>query len=344
MSAEWDIFISFRNVPADVELADEVYESLRARGFSVFFSKYSVVGHGEAEFQRAISAGLESARILVLIGTDKANIESKWVLAEWSTFINEINSNRKPGGQLYLYTSKVAPGDLPIDLRRMQMFVAGAQGLSLLSDMVTNALAGGDTTVATSVRLTLPAETGTRVRRAESVELGPSLTNGRFALRLWCAVPDRRYDFEAAAFLLDAGHRVRDERDVAFFDQPGDAAGAVRYLGNDREGSWRSFHVDLNRLPQEVHRVAFVGFLYEPPSQLVHFGRTSGVVFQLQAGAESPANLCLASDQAQLPPATAIRVVDLHRDRRVSGKWHLLARLESITNGFAGVCELFDVP
>ncbi len=141
---KYDVFISFKNSgkdgkpTPDAAAARRVYEALKAEGIKVFFSEEELAKIGKGHFTSPIEAALESAQILVLVASCREHIDSSYVKAEWDTFLNEIRSSNKEG-DLFIYNcGSLRPSDLPLFLRRQQMFPS--DGLGKLVQFVRNAL------------------------------------------------------------------------------------------------------------------------------------------------------------------------------------------------------------
>ena len=140
----YDVFISFKNsgkdgsATPDAAAARKVYEALKRQGISTFFSEESLAEEGRGHFGRAIEKALESSRVLVLVASCRAHIESQWVEVEWDSFAQDILSGNKKG-ELFIYNcGALKPKDLPLFLRRQQMFPEA--GLDKLIQFVSNAI------------------------------------------------------------------------------------------------------------------------------------------------------------------------------------------------------------
>ena len=139
-----DVFISFKNsgkdgLPTpDAKHARAVYEALIALGLKVFFSEESLAQEGHGNFSRTIETALESARILILVASCREHIESPWVETEWGNFLERLRSGAKEGELFILSCGKLNPSDLPLFLRRQQMFPADS--LDKLVKFVTHAM------------------------------------------------------------------------------------------------------------------------------------------------------------------------------------------------------------
>ena len=113
------VFISFRS--RDETLAKGLQDHLAGNGIKSFLGAVSLPYIGESGYAKAIDKALESARWLVVMGTSPESFDSSWVGYEWRSFLNEIHSGRKAGGQLFTFVSGVMPDQLPFALRSQQM-------------------------------------------------------------------------------------------------------------------------------------------------------------------------------------------------------------------------------
>ena len=112
------IFLSAKS--EDNVIAGQVYSSLTEHGYPVFFSDQTLPRMGNSDYRREIDRALEQAKHLVLVTSRKEYVESKWVEAEWGSFINEKRSGRKDGNIIVLLGGSMQISDLPISLRSLE--------------------------------------------------------------------------------------------------------------------------------------------------------------------------------------------------------------------------------
>ncbi len=117
---EYDVFISCRS--KDYLLAEKLYSYLKDNGFYVFLSSKELRLLKDAEYLDAISEALGTTYHLIVLGSSKENIKSKWVKFEWSTFLNEKLSGRKFGQIITFLDGDLSVEDLPIQLRQYESF------------------------------------------------------------------------------------------------------------------------------------------------------------------------------------------------------------------------------
>lgn len=126
---KYTVFISFKNTDngeptKDAVIAQALYKKLTENNISVFFSNTTLLEKGSSQFKNAIEEALESAIILILVGSKTDYIMSKWVNYEWDTFHNEILSDAKPNGIIIPYLSEtIRHAEKPMSLRRLETFL-----------------------------------------------------------------------------------------------------------------------------------------------------------------------------------------------------------------------------
>jgi hypothetical protein len=141
---KYEVFISFKNsstdgtATKDLHQARRVYECLRSAGLRVFFSEESLAETGKGHFSKSIEAALDQARVLVLVASSREHIESRWVETEWDSFMNDIRSGNKMGELFIVNCGDLRSSDLPLFLRRQQMFQSNE--MDKLTKFVKNAL------------------------------------------------------------------------------------------------------------------------------------------------------------------------------------------------------------
>ncbi len=97
----YDVFISYKETDAngertpDSELAQRIYRELTREGYRVFFSRISLESHLGTEYEPYIFAALNSAKVMLVVGTDYENFDAVWVKNEWSRFLKLIAKGEK---------------------------------------------------------------------------------------------------------------------------------------------------------------------------------------------------------------------------------------------------------
>ena len=89
----YDIFICYKETAengdrtVDSVMAQDVYDALTDKGYRVFFSRISLEDKLGAEYEPYIFAALNSAKIMLVFGTDYEYFNAVWVKNEWSRFL-----------------------------------------------------------------------------------------------------------------------------------------------------------------------------------------------------------------------------------------------------------------
>jgi hypothetical protein len=141
-----DVFISCKNLDEhgartrDAEIAAEVYHFLKDKGLSVFLSYFTLEQLGTSDYTRAIDSALESAPVLLAIGTSADHLNANWVRYEWDSFSNAIRSGGKPNGRVFTYIEGMPIRALPWALRQTQTFVHSEASLQRLYNFINKAL------------------------------------------------------------------------------------------------------------------------------------------------------------------------------------------------------------
>lgn len=142
----YDVFLSFKNLcddgrpTKDSELAGSLYEYLSSRGLRVFYSNVSLERLGVSAYKKAIDDALDSAQILVAVGTSASNLDSQWVRYEWDSFFNDILSGAKPSGRVFAYLHDVEIRSLPRALRQCHAIYHSTGSVERLCNFILNGL------------------------------------------------------------------------------------------------------------------------------------------------------------------------------------------------------------
>ena len=97
----YDIFISYKETDGngdrtlDSVIAQDIYTELTEKGYRVFFSRISLEGKLGIEYEPYIFAALNSAKVMIVVGTDYESFDAVWVKNEWSRFLKLIASGQK---------------------------------------------------------------------------------------------------------------------------------------------------------------------------------------------------------------------------------------------------------
>ena len=120
----YDIFICYKETDEngqrtrDSALAQEVYYGLTENGYKVFFSRITLEDKLGQQYEPYIFAALNSARVMVVIGTKPEYFNAVWVKNEWSRYLRLMKNDRKR--LLIPCYRDMDPYDLPDELSNLQ--------------------------------------------------------------------------------------------------------------------------------------------------------------------------------------------------------------------------------
>lgn len=131
----FDVFICYKETDAngrrtpDSVLANDLYHQLTQEGFKVFFARITLEDKLGSAYEPYIFAALNSAKVMVVLGTRPAYFQAAWVKNEWSRYLALV---KESGGKKILIPAykDMDPYDLPEEFSHLQ-----AQDMSKLGFM-----------------------------------------------------------------------------------------------------------------------------------------------------------------------------------------------------------------
>lgn len=130
----FDVFICYKETGSDGRrtrdsvLATELYHQLTEEGFKVFFSRITLEDKLGTAYEPYIFAALNSAKVMVVLGTKPEYFNAVWVKNEWSRYLALIKNGAKK--VLIPAYRDMDPYDLPEEFSHLQ-----AQDMSKLGFM-----------------------------------------------------------------------------------------------------------------------------------------------------------------------------------------------------------------
>ena len=128
----YDVFISYKELDADGNrtrdsiLAQEVYYRLTEKGWRVFFSRISLEDVPGTQYEPYIFAALNSAKVMIVVGTSAENLNAVWVKNEWSRYLSLMRKDRSK--LLIPCYRDMDPYDLPEQLSVLMSYDMGKIG------------------------------------------------------------------------------------------------------------------------------------------------------------------------------------------------------------------------
>ena len=170
----FDVFICYKETDnngrrtPDSVLANDLYHQLTQEGFKVFFARITLEDKLGSAYEPYIFAALNSAKVMVVLGTKPEFFNAVWVKNEWSRYLSLIKNGAKK--MLIPAYKDMDPYDLPEEFSHLQ--AQDMSKLGFMQDLIRGIkkIAQADTPKATVVKETVisggNANTATLLKRA----------------------------------------------------------------------------------------------------------------------------------------------------------------------------------
>lgn len=128
----YDIFICYKETDEngqrtlDSVLAQDLYDVLTEKGYRVFFSRITLEDKLGQEYEPYIFAALNSARVMLAVGTDYEYFNAPWVKNEWSRYLQLIAAGQKKS--LIPCYKNIDAYDMPNEFAKLQAQDLGKVG------------------------------------------------------------------------------------------------------------------------------------------------------------------------------------------------------------------------
>lgn len=134
----YDIFICYKELEpdgsrtVDSTLAQDIYYRLTDAGYRVFFSRITLEGKAGAQYEPYIFAALNSAKVMLVVGTKPEHFNAVWVKNEWGRFLALMKKD--PDKLLIPCYRDMDPYRLPESLSILQSF--DMEKIGFMQDLV----------------------------------------------------------------------------------------------------------------------------------------------------------------------------------------------------------------
>ena len=128
----YDVFICYKETDLngrrtlDSVIAQDIYNMLTEKGYRVFFSRITLKDKLGMEYEPYIFAALNSAKVMLSIGTNIDYYNAIWVKNEWSRFLKLMAQDRSK--KLFPIYKGISAYDLPQEFQRLQALNYGELG------------------------------------------------------------------------------------------------------------------------------------------------------------------------------------------------------------------------
>lgn len=163
----FDVFICYKETDSngrrtqDSVLANDLYHQLTNEGFKVFFSRITLEDKLGTAYEPYIFAALNSAKVMVVLGTKPEYFNAVWVKNEWSRYLALIKNGAKK--MLIPAYRDMDPYDLPEEFSHLQ--AQDMSKLGFMQDLIRGIkkLIAVDESKTTVVKETVTVNNGTNV-------------------------------------------------------------------------------------------------------------------------------------------------------------------------------------
>ncbi|GHS93219.1 hypothetical protein AGMMS50276_03060 [Synergistales bacterium] len=130
--APFDVFICYKEATdggsrtKDSVVAQKIYDKLTQSGYTVFFARITLEDKIGSAYEPYIFSALNSARVMLVIGTSPEYFKAVWVKNEWSRYLTLMKKD--PGRLLIPCYNGFEPYDLPEELSFLQAQDMGKVG------------------------------------------------------------------------------------------------------------------------------------------------------------------------------------------------------------------------
>ena len=128
----YDIFICYKETDEngdrtlDSVLAQDIYDALTDKDYKVFFARITLEDKLGQEYEPYIFAALNSAKIMLAVGTDYEYYNAVWVKNEWSRFLKLMTADKSK--HLIPCFKGIDAYDMPKEFARLQAQDLGKVG------------------------------------------------------------------------------------------------------------------------------------------------------------------------------------------------------------------------
>lgn len=140
----YQVFISFKNTEnseytKDRQVSEALYKYLSERGIKTFYSNITLFDFGESAYKEVIDDALDEVSLMIVIGSKREYLTSKWCKYEWLTYQQNILSNIVKGS-IITYLGDIDLADVPTGIRHYQSFKLNETPVESVGDFIVNAL------------------------------------------------------------------------------------------------------------------------------------------------------------------------------------------------------------
>lgn len=151
------------------------------------------------------------------------------------------------------------------------------------------------------------------------------------------------FDLDASAFLLGENGKVANDGDFIFYNNKKHSSGAVEHMGDNLtgvgDGDDEQINVNLELIPQAIHKIDFTVTINEAEARRQNFGQVSNAYIRVCDG-QTGQELIRYDLGEDFSIETAVIVGELYRN---GSEWKFNAIGSGFSGGLAALCRNFGI-
>lgn len=151
-------------------------------------------------------------------------------------------------------------------------------------------------------------------------------------------------DVDLSCFLINRDEQTREDEDFVFYNNDKACSGAVRYMGDSRNGAGdgddESIIVDLNALPFDIMKITVTLTIYEAAERNHHFGLIRNFYMRIVNAYDDNEIFRYKLSEDEFSGATGIKLGELIRE---GPKWYFSVTGEPIPGGLASIATKYGL-
>ena len=151
------------------------------------------------------------------------------------------------------------------------------------------------------------------------------------------------FDLDASVFIADASGKCPSDKEFVFYGNKEHTSGAVKHMGDNTtgegDGDDEQIHIELNKVPDNLEKIAFTVTIYEAEQRHQNFGQVSNAYIRIidEATGTELVRFDLGED---FSIETAVVVGELYKN---NGEWKFNAIGSGFQGGLAALCGHYGI-
>ncbi|AAK79380.1 tellurium resistance protein TerD [Clostridium acetobutylicum] len=151
------------------------------------------------------------------------------------------------------------------------------------------------------------------------------------------------FDLDASVFCCGEDGKAHKDTDFVFYNNLKHPSGAIEHLGDNLtgggEGDDEQVVIDLEKVPEEIQKIAFSVTIYDPEVRKQNFGQVSNAFVRI-VNSDNNEELVRYDLGEDFSIETAVVVAELYRN---NGDWKFNAIGSGFQGGLAALCKNYGL-